>query len=106
MVRNRTRNVTESAISSANLDPRRRRVLFRAWHRGMREMDILMGKFADSELAKLSDVELDEFEALMDAPDPEIFKWMTDAVEIPREFQTALLARLKAFHTHDGPVFG
>ncbi|MDB5571192.1 MAG: protein of unassigned function [Hyphomicrobiales bacterium] len=98
--------MTESAISSANLDPRRRRVLFRAWHRGMREMDILMGKFADSELAKLSESELDQFEALMDAPDPDIFKWMTDAADVPAEYQTPFLARLKAFHTHDEPIYG
>lgn len=93
-----------TAISSATLDPRRRRMLFRAWHRGMKEMDILMGKFADSELANLSDAELDAFEALMEAPDPDIFKWLTDAAPLPPEFDTPLFSRLKNFHTHAAPL--
>jgi antitoxin CptB len=95
-----------TSISSADLDPRRRRMLFRAWHRGMKEMDILMGKFADAELAGLGDVDLDAFEALMDAPDPDIFKWLTDAVPVPAEFDTPLFHKLKRFHTHAGPIHG
>ena len=49
--------------TSADLDPRRRRTLFRAWHRGMREMDLIMGRFADAEIGTLSDEELTTFEA-------------------------------------------
>lgn len=95
-----------TSISSADLDPRRRRMLFRAWHRGMKEMDILMGKFADANLAILEDADLDAFEALMDAPDPDIFKWLTDAEPTPAEYDTALFRRLKGFHTHLGPIHG
>lgn len=79
-------------------------MLFRAWHRGMREMDILMGQFADATLAVLEESELDDFETLMDAPDPEIFKWMTGAVPTPPEFDTPVFNRLKAFHTHAEPI--
>ena len=93
-----------TAISSATLDPRRRRMLFRAWHRGMKEMDILMGKFADAKLAVLSDEDLNAFEALMDAPDPDLFKWLTDAAPLPQEFDTALFWQLKSFHEHKGPI--
>ena len=93
-----------TAISSATLDPRRRKMLFRAWHRGMKEMDILMGKFADAKLAVLSDEDLDAFEFLMDAPDPDLFKWLTDAVPLPPEYDTALFAQLKGFHEHAGPI--
>lgn len=95
-----------TAISSADLDPRRRRILYRAWHRGMKEMDILMGKFADSELVRLTDDELAAFEALMDAPDPDIFKWLTDAAPTPVEYDTPVFRQLKAFHTHAGPIHG
>lgn len=95
-----------TTISSASLDPRRRRMLFRAWHRGMKEMDILMGQFADAQLATLSDADLDAFEALMEAPDPDIFKWLTDAAPLPPEYDTALFAKLKGFHTHSGPIHG
>ena len=44
-----------STRTSADLDVRRRRILFRAWHRGMREMDLIMGRFADAEIGTLSD---------------------------------------------------
>jgi hypothetical protein len=47
------------AISSEGLDARRRRLLFRSWHRGIREMDLVYGRFADAEIANLSDTELD-----------------------------------------------
>ena len=40
--------MTGSQKSSEGLDPRRRRLLFRAWHRGSREMDLIMGPFADA----------------------------------------------------------
>ena len=79
-------------------------MLFRAWHRGMREMDILMGQFADATLAALDESELDDFEALMDAPDPEIFKWLTGGTPTPPQFETPVFARLKAFHTHSEPI--
>ena len=98
--------MTESTISSAGLDERRRRTLFRAWHRGMREMDILYGKFADSEIARLSDPELDQLEALMELPDRDVLMFMTGEADTPANYDTALFRRLKDFHTHDGPIFG
>lgn len=98
--------LTESTISSAGLDERRRRTLFRAWHRGMREMDILYGKFADASLSSLSDAELDEFETLMDLPDRDVLMFITGEAPTPPEYDTGLFRKLKDFHTHDGPIFG
>jgi antitoxin CptB len=98
--------VTESTISSAGLDERRRRALFRSWHRGMREMDILYGKFADAEIARLSEGELDQFEQLMDLPDRDVLMFLTGEAETPTHYDTALFRKLKAFHTHDRPIFG
>lgn len=98
--------MTESTISSAGLDPRRRRALFRAWHRGMREMDILYGKFADAEIARLPDAELDDFERLMDLPDRDVLMFITGESETPTHYDTPVFRKLKAFHTHDGPIFG
>jgi len=91
-------------ITTAGLDARRRRIHFRAWHRGMREMDLILGQFSDARIADLSEAELDEFETLMEEPDRDIFMWLTGEAETPKEFDTALLARIKAMHTHDGPV--
>jgi antitoxin CptB len=98
--------VTESTISSAGLDDRRRAAFYRAWHRGMREMDILYGKFADAELAKISDEELEQFERLMDLPDRDVLMFITGEVPTPDNYNNALFKKLKAFHTHDGPIFG
>lgn len=83
-------------LSSAGLDPRRKRLLFRAWHRGMRETDILLGRFADREIVGLSDSELDDLETLVEAPDGELLKWITGELAVPEEFDTLLFARLKA----------
>jgi antitoxin CptB len=83
-----------SMLSSAALDERRRRILFRAWRRGMREMDLVMGRFADAHLLAMSEVELDEFERMLDVPDPLALAWITGEAATPPEFDTPLLARL------------
>ncbi len=85
-----------SMLSSAALDERRRRILFRAWRRGMREMDLVMGQFADVNLPTMSEAELDEFERLMEAPDPQVLSWITGEAPTPPEYDTPLFARLRA----------
>lgn len=80
------------------LDMRRRRARYRAWHRGTKEMDIIMGRFVDAEIDIMSTEELDQFERLIDVGDPELFSWIVQGVEAEKEHQTPLLARLKAFH--------
>jgi antitoxin CptB len=84
-----------SDLSSAGLDARRRRILFRAWRRGMREMDLVMGHFADAELPAMSAAELDEFERLLDAPDPSVLAWITGEEPVPAGHDTPLFARLR-----------
>ena len=95
-----------STRSSADLDPRRRRTLFRAWHRGIREMDLIMGRFADSTIGELSEDELDELERLIEVPDRDLFRWITGEDETPSNYDTALFRRLRAFHSHDAPIHG
>ncbi len=68
--------MTGTSVSSSELDPRRRRVLFRAWHRGTREMDLLMGSFTDAEIRTMSEDDLDIFELLIEVPDRDIFEWI------------------------------
>ena len=87
--------MTGSDLSSAGLDARRRRILFRAWRRGMREMDIVMGRFADARLPGMSEAELDAFERLLDAPDPSVLAWITGEAPTPAEYDTPLLAQLR-----------
>ena len=70
-------------LSSEGLDGRRRRLLFRCRHRGIREMDLVLGRFADSELAGLSERELGELERWLDIPDQQIFAWVNGAEPAP-----------------------
>jgi antitoxin CptB len=90
--------------SSADLDPRRRRVLFRSWHRGIREMDLIMGRFADAEIGTMSDADLDEFERLIEVPDRDLFRWITGEDETPSNYDTPVFRSLKGFHSHTAPI--
>ena len=93
-----------TTLSSADLDPRRRRLLFRSWHRGMREMDLLMGQFADAHLLGFSDQELDLFEALSENQDQELLSWIVGSKPVPLEFDHEMFRRLKNFHDHTSPI--
>ena len=75
-----------SELSSGGLDARRRRVLFRAWRRGLREMDLVMGQFADMNLPSMDEAELGEFERLLDVPDPQVLAWITGDGSPPPSF--------------------
>jgi antitoxin CptB len=90
--------------SSEGLDPRRRRLLFQAWHRGMRETDLIMGRFADSALSDLSDAELTEFERLIEVPDRELLAWVIGEVNVPADYDTELFRRLRDFHHNNGKI--
>ena len=90
--------MTGTRISSEGMDTRRRRLKFRCWHRGMREMDFVLGRFADAELSRLSDADLDEVERWLDIPDQQMFAWVSGAEAAPAEIDTALFRRLIAFH--------
>ena len=95
--------MTGSARSSEGLDTRRRKLLFRAWHRGMREMDLIMGRFADAAVEHLTEAELAEFEQLIEMPDRELLAWVTGEADAPAAYDTPLLRRLREFHlTGDG----
>ena len=96
--------MTGTTRTSADLDPRRRRTLYRAWHRGIREMDLIMGRFADREIGTLTEAELDDFELLIEVPDRDLFRWITGESETPSNYDTAVFRRLKGFHDHKAPI--
>ena len=85
-------------------DMRRRRIRVRAWRRGMREMDILLGGFVDARVETLPAQALDELEALLDLPDAAVFRWLSGAEQAPAEHDTPVLRQIIAFHQHDGPI--
>ncbi len=90
--------------SSADLDHRQRKILFRAWHRGMREMDLIMGRFADAKIGEMSESDLTEFERLIEAQDRDLLSWITGEAQVPDNYDSTLFQSLKAFHHHDAPI--
>ena len=85
-------------LSSEGLDARRRRLLFHCRHRGIREMDFVLGRFADAELARLTDAEMDVLESWLDIPDQQIFAWVNGSEPTPDDIDTPMFRRLRDFH--------
>jgi antitoxin CptB len=81
-------------------DPRRERLgrlTFRAWRRGFREADLVLGPFMEAEGTALSDAELDAFEALLAEDDHDLYAWIIETKATPEPHDTPLMARLRAF---------
>jgi antitoxin CptB len=76
---------------ATGLDTRRRRILFRATHRGTHENDLLVGGFVEPRIATMSEAELHAIEAVLDLPDPELADWLTGRVPLPPEQETPML---------------
>jgi antitoxin CptB len=91
-------SLSGSAISSSGMDGQRRRLLFRLRHRGIREMDLVLGRFAEARLVELSDAELGEVEIWLDIPDQQIFAWVNGSEPAPPQIDTALFRELRQFH--------
>jgi antitoxin CptB len=93
----RVADMSGTRISSDGLDERRRRLLFRAWHRGMREVDLITGPFADAHLRTLTESEIDDFERLMDVPEPELLAWVMGQEPTPQAFDQPVFRRMRDF---------
>ena len=89
--------MTGSTRSSGGLDDRRKRLLFRCWHRGTREMDLVLGRFADAEIATLSEDELTQLERLIEVPDPDLYAALTGDLALTPEYGGHLFDRIKSF---------
>jgi antitoxin CptB len=64
----------------------------------MREVDLLLGRFADARVPEMGEENLAAFEALLDVPDPQILAWITGEEEVPREQNSRFMRELIAFH--------
>jgi antitoxin CptB len=93
--------MTGSTRSSGGLDDRRKRLLFRCWHRGTREMDLILGRFADAEIERLADIELAELERLIEVPDPDLYAALTGDKPLAPEYAGVLFERIKSFRAVD-----
>lgn len=76
---------------------RRKRLLFRAQRRGFKEVDLIFGAYAQAHLAALDALGLDQFEALLAAPDQEVYAWLRGAEPVPSEYDNAVFAGLQSY---------
>ncbi len=83
---------------STDLETRRKRATYRAQHRGTKEMDLLLGRYATARLEGMSEADLENFEQLLAEPDPTVQQWIMDRQAIPDDRYAVLIASLKAFH--------
>jgi antitoxin CptB len=81
----------------ATSDTRRRRLLYRASHRGTAENDLMIGAFVRAHLATLTDTDLTTLEAVMDMPDTDLADWLTGRADIPPQEATPMLRRMRDF---------
>lgn len=83
--------------NSLPIDIRRKKLRFRAWHRGMKEMDIILGNFADAHLEDFGDDELTRFEALLHIPDQAFYAMLVHGADVPPEADGPVFRLLHAF---------
>ena len=76
---------------------RLRRLGIRSWRRGTREMDLILGGFADAALAGLGDAEIEQFEALLSENDHDLYRWIGGGENSPRRYQE-LVDRIRQHH--------
>lgn len=83
------------------LDNRRKQLRFRAWHRGTREADLLIGSFADRNLPRFDADQVERFAALLEVSDPDLYNWMTGREPVPAEYDHDVMTALKAHRFAD-----
>jgi antitoxin CptB len=78
-----------------------RRLLFRCWHRGTQEGDLILGRFAEAYLADLDNTQIGRLEALLDCADPDLFDWIVAGLPPPKEYDHDVMRLLRSFALHD-----
>ena len=83
---------------SDQLDVRRRRAVFRATHRGTKEMDWLLGRYAEATLETMAAADLDVFERLIQVPDPDLHAWILDPTALQQKEFVPHVTAMRVFH--------
>ena len=83
-------------------ETRLKRLCFRAWRRGFREADLILGPFADYRAQSLSDDQALVFEQLLDLPDHDVYGWIVTTQAAPPSFAADVIGLIRAFHA-EGP---
>lgn len=80
------------------MEKRLKQMLFQSQHRGFAELDLLLGKFACAKLEYLSPALLDEYEALLDLQDWDVYAWLVGQAEPPAGAPLAIIQTIKDFN--------
>ncbi len=86
--------MTDNAQSLDDLAVKRKRLIFRSWHRGTREMDLIMGSFADRYVPAMDAAALTAYERILDHPDPDLYNWISGRETPPANFMDDVLDKL------------
>jgi len=78
-------------------DAQLRRLRLRSWRRGTREMDLILGPFADATLGELGTGQLAGFEELLEEDDQDLYGWVSGRARAP-EAHSEIVKRIRAFH--------
>ena len=79
------------------MPPERRRLLYRAQHRGFKEADLVIGTFAKQQVAAMTEAELEEFQRLLEVPDQELYAWIIGRETVPTNYEGPVMRQLQAF---------
>lgn len=88
----------DNSDSLETIEKKRKRLIFRSWHRGTREMDLVMGTFADSHAVNFDMQELDLYEQLLENSDPDLYNWVSGREEVPANKLTSVMQQLLNHH--------
>ena len=78
-------------------EARLKKLKFRAWRRGIREADLILGPFADAHVASFTADQLDRFERLLEVPDTDLYGWIIEREPTPAEYDDEIMSAIKAF---------
>ncbi|HSK38178.1 MAG TPA: succinate dehydrogenase assembly factor 2 [Arenibaculum sp.] len=81
-------------VPARPVEVRRKRLSFRSWHRGTREADLIMGRFADRYVREMTEEQLDRYERLLELSDPDLYNWMTGREPVPAEHDSDVMRML------------
>lgn len=88
------------------VDIKRKKLRIRAWRRGFKEADLILGRFADDRLDGMSDEDVAFFERLLDESDQDIYAWIIGREPTPAQFDAPVMDALKAFRVDQDAAFG
>ncbi|EJF86004.1 succinate dehydrogenase assembly factor 2 [Candidatus Bartonella washoeensis] len=90
--------MTVFTVEKNQLDTRRRRLVFRAWHRGIREMDLILGHYVDAHIVGMSDTMVSQLEHIMSFDDRDLLTWITGEISPPSEIDGPLFRDIVNYH--------